>query len=101
MTKKQIIELLSDGNGNWTDRSVEDCVNELHDSVNTYAINDIVLGGEMVDDLMDNYNYSELEAKEWVEEFGSDVISDMWDAYSSKMEEDAVYKDDEDESDTV
>jgi len=96
-----MIELLSDGNGNWTDKTVEECVNELHEHVNTYAINDKALGDEMESDIMENYNYSELEAKEWVEEFGSDVISDMWDAYSHNMEENAVYKDDEDEGDTV
>ena len=47
---------------------------------------------EMIDDLENNYNYTTEEANEWVEEHGSAVVSDMWDAYSHYMEEKAEFK---------
>ena len=60
-----------------------------------YAINDEVIKGEMVSDLMENYNYTEKDAEAWVKELGGEVISEMWDAYSRFIEENSEYKEEE------
>jgi len=63
-----------------------------------YAINDDVMAKEMVGDLVDIYEYSEEEARMWVANHGSNLISEMWDAYSSYMENNAEFKGVEDDS---
>lgn len=55
-------------------------------------INDEEMLPEIISDLIENYNYTEKEAKEWAEENGSKIISAMWDEYSRFMEQEAVYK---------
>ena len=60
-----------------------------------YAINDKVIKQEMVNDLMENYNYKLLDAEAWVRNEGECVISDMWDAYSNYIENNAKYLGDE------
>ena len=91
MTKKQMVALLSDGKGNWTDNSVDECVDAILAQFNVYAINDNVIKQEMVSDLMENYNYKLLDAEAWVRNEGECVISDMWEAYSSYIENNAEY----------
>jgi len=63
-----------------------------------YAINDAVMAEEMVGDLVDIYEYSEEEAMVWVANHGSDLISEMWGAYSSYMENNAEIKGVEDDT---
>jgi hypothetical protein len=52
-----------------------------------YAINDEVILEMLVDDLMDNYDFTEKKATAWVKEHGSAVIDDMWDAYTRYLED--------------
>ena len=65
------------------------------EALNVYAINDKAMYSEMLNDLSENYNYNKQEAEEWIEEFGSSLVSGMWDEYSHFMEENAIFKDKE------
>ena len=51
------------------------------------AINDAQLHDQMVEDLMENYELSELSAMEWIDNHGYSVVDNMWDAYSNYLEE--------------
>ena len=56
------------------------------------VINDKAIIKCIIDDLKENYNYTEKEARKWAEEEGESVVNDMWDAYSYYFETYAVYK---------
>lgn len=57
-----------------------------------YPINDTAMKQEMITDLTENYNYSEVDAQTWVQEHGHRVVSEMWDAYTDYFERHAEYK---------
>ena len=63
-----------------------------------YAINDKGMEQCMLDDLEEIYNYSAEEAKAWISQHDNQLVSDMWDAYSSYMEINAIHKDIEDDN---
>jgi len=46
----------------------------------------------MIEDLIENYHYTEDEAKEFAKNNGSSIVNDMWDAYSHYFEEYATFK---------
>ncbi len=58
-----------------------------------YAINDKEMKQCMIDDLEENYNYTIKEIEEWISQHGDALISEMWDAYSSYIEINAIFKD--------
>lgn len=55
-------------------------------------ISDKELGEEVIQDLTTFRGYSKEEAQEWLQEYGEDLISAMWDEYSSFIEQYAEYK---------
>lgn len=60
-----------------------------------YPINDKELSKVIINDLIENYNYSETEAEAFVKEHGSNIISEMWDAESDYLERNAIFKQEE------
>lgn len=58
----------------------------LRDSQYT-AINDIQLAEQLVEDLTDHYEHTEESAKDWIDEYGNEVVNDMWDAYGHYLED--------------
>ena len=61
------------------------------------AINDKVIKDMLVNDLMTNRGYKLLDAEAWVRNNGECVVSDMWDAYGTYIEDNAEYFGGEDE----
>lgn len=60
-----------------------------------YPINDTAMKKEMINDLIENYNYSQDEAENWVLDHGHRVIDCMWNEYTDYFERHAEYKGEE------
>ncbi len=76
-----------------------DLINKIFDYVETIkvieptsAMNDSVLYNLMMDSLQSDYGYEMLDAEAWVKNNGGCVVSDMWDAYSEYINDNAEYK---------
>jgi len=50
-------------------------------------INDDAMYNQIVEDLVENHDYTEAEAKESAEEFGHTIVDSMWDQYSHTLYE--------------
>jgi len=47
------------------------------------VINDGPMAEQIIEDLMENYGYLQEQAKQFVENNGYQIVTDMWDAYSN------------------
>ena len=90
--REKVLERLKLSDNMMAHRPMIRIVDMVLEMTNDGVINDKAMQQEMEDDLQNNYNYTIKEAKEWVEDNGSAVVSDMWDAYSRYLEENAIYK---------
>jgi len=50
-----------------------------------FAICDNALEREMINDVIENYELSIEEANEFVDEYGTAIVDDMWSEYSNSM----------------